>query len=56
MNWDNLDWDNFSCVDMTRRIKDEIDKEIANMTPDEVCEYLNKASVKFKASSSYELG
>jgi hypothetical protein len=37
MNWDNLDWDNFSCVDMARKIKDKIDSEIANIS---VVEYL----------------
>ncbi|MDR0517674.1 MAG: hypothetical protein LBH25_11580 [Fibromonadaceae bacterium] len=42
MNWDDLDWDNFSCVDMTRRIKDEIDKEITNIS---VVEYLRRKSV-----------
>jgi predicted transcriptional regulator len=55
MNWDDLDWDNFSCVDMTRRIKDKIDKDIANMTPNEVCEYLNKGRSEFKAAA-YGLG
>jgi len=24
MNWDNIDWDNFSCVDMTRAIRNEM--------------------------------
>jgi len=43
MNWDDIDWDNFSCVDMTRRIKDEIDAEIANMS---VVEYLENCRAK----------
>jgi len=24
LNWDNIDWDNFSCVDMTRVIRNEM--------------------------------
>ena len=40
MNWDNLDWDNFSCVDMARKIKDKIDAEFP--TIDALYEHLVK--------------
>jgi len=50
MNWDNLDWDNFSCVDMSRRIKNEIDAKFANMTGDEIVEYLHETHLEFSKS------
>ena len=37
MNWDNLDWDNFSCVDMQRQIRSKIAKERASIS---IVEYL----------------
>jgi hypothetical protein len=40
MNWDNLDWDNFSCVDMMRAIRNKINAEIVNMSSAEIIEYL----------------
>jgi len=52
MNWDDIDWDNFSCVDMTRRIKDKIDMEIANMAPNEVCEYLRNSHIEFEETTA----
>jgi len=42
MNWDNLDLDNFSCVNMVRRIKDKIDAEIAKVS---VVKYLENCRV-----------
>ena len=39
MNWDNLDWNNFSCVDMQRRIRSEIAAERGDMS---VVEYLRR--------------
>jgi len=40
MNWDNLDWSNFSCVDMARKIKAEISAELNAMTREErLCVY-----------------
>jgi hypothetical protein len=50
MNWDNLDWDNFSCVDMSRRIKDELDAKFATMSGDEIVAYLKDTSMRFKES------
>jgi len=52
MNWDSIDWNNFSCVDMTRKIKDEIDTEIADMTTDELMKYLHDAQLNFNKSLS----
>ena len=40
MNWDNLDWNNFSCVEMTRKIKDKIDAEFP--TVDALFDHLAK--------------
>ncbi|MCL1946348.1 MAG: hypothetical protein FWF51_04230 [Chitinivibrionia bacterium] len=40
MNWDNLDWDNFSCVEMSRKIKDKMDAEFP--TVDALYEHLVK--------------
>ena len=37
MNWNNVDWDNFSCVDMQRQIRSKIAEERANMS---IVEYL----------------
>jgi fido (protein-threonine AMPylation protein) len=42
MNWDNINWDNFSCVDMSRRIKDEISTELNAMTPGERHQYFER--------------
>ncbi|MCL2690614.1 MAG: hypothetical protein FWE57_12335 [Chitinispirillia bacterium] len=50
MKWDNIDWDNFSCVDMTRKIKNEIDAKFADMTGEEIVEYLRKTHLKFNKS------
>jgi len=50
MNWNNLDWDNFSCVDMARKIKNEIDTKFADMTGDEIVEYLHKTHLEFSKS------
>ena len=47
MKWDDLNWDDFSCVDMTRKIKEKIDAVIEDMTPNEVCEYLHKSHIEF---------
>ncbi|GBU23867.1 hypothetical protein R83H12_00486 [Fibrobacteria bacterium R8-3-H12] len=48
MNWDDLDWDNFSCVDMARKIKDKIDAEIANVS---VVEYLENCRANRRSKS-----
>ena len=37
MNWDNVDWNNFSCVDMQRQIRSKIAEERANLS---IVEYL----------------
>ena len=50
MKWDNIDWNNFSCVDMTRKIKNEIDAKFANMTGEEIVEYLRKTHLEFNRS------
>ena len=50
MNWDNLDWDNFSCVDMSRKVKNEIDAKFANMTGGEIVEYLHETHLEFSKS------
>ena len=39
MNWDNEDWDNFSCVDMQRQIRNKIAEERADMS---IVEYLRE--------------
>jgi len=36
------------CVAMTRAIKDKIDAKFANMTGDEIIEYLDKSHLKFE--------
>jgi hypothetical protein len=46
MNWDNLNWDNFSCVDMMRSIRNEFDAKFANMTKTERQEYLHEINLK----------
>jgi hypothetical protein len=51
MNWDNIDWDNFSCVDMMRAIRNEIDAKLAEMTDDEVSEYMKSLNLKFCETS-----
>jgi hypothetical protein len=51
MNWDNLDWDNFSCVDMMRAIRNEIDAKLANMTDDEVSDYMENLNLKFSETN-----
>ena len=48
MNWDNVDWDNFSCVDMQRQIRGKIAKERANMS---IVEYLRE---KRSAQNNFE--
>jgi len=48
MNWDNLDWEHFSCVDMARKIKDKIDAEIANVS---IMEYLENCRANRYAKS-----
>jgi len=51
MNWDNLDWDNFSCVDMARKIKDEMSAKLNAMTDEEELAYyerIHKAAVQRK--------
>ncbi|MDR0303922.1 MAG: hypothetical protein LBH98_04005 [Chitinispirillales bacterium] len=35
MNWDNIDWDNFSCVDMARKVKDEMSIKLNATTLEE---------------------
>ena len=35
MNWDNVDWDNFSCVDISRKLKDEMSAKLNAMTLEE---------------------
>jgi hypothetical protein len=40
MNWDNIDWKTFSCVDMSRKIKDEIEAKCPSV--DALYEYLVK--------------
>ena len=42
MNWNNVDWDNFSCVDMQRQIRSKIAKERAGMS---IVEYLRQKRV-----------
>jgi hypothetical protein len=51
MNWDNFDWDNFSCVDMMRTIRNEIDAKLAYMTDDEVSEYFENINLKFRETN-----
>jgi hypothetical protein len=51
MNRDNIDWDNFSCVDMMRAIRNEIDAKLADMTDDEVSEYMKSLNLKFCETS-----
>jgi hypothetical protein len=50
LNWDNIDWDHFSCVDMTRKIKDEIDAKFAGMTDEEVISCLDEVHSNFDSS------
>jgi hypothetical protein len=50
MNWDNIDWNNFSCVAMSRAIKDEMDVKFAEMTGDEIVNYLHEIHVNFDVS------
>jgi len=42
--------ENFRCdaIAMTRTIKDKIDAKFANMTGDEIVEYLDKAHLRFE--------
>jgi len=47
MSRDNLDWENFSCVNMMRSIRNRIDAKLANMTDDETSEYLKGINRKF---------
>jgi hypothetical protein len=47
MNWDDLDWNNFSCVDMARKIKNELDEKFANMAKGEISKYLEKSNLGF---------
>jgi len=51
MNWDNLDWDNFSCVDMMRAIRNEIDAKLAYMNDDEISEYMRNINLKFRETN-----
>jgi hypothetical protein len=51
MNWDNLDWDSFSCVDMMRTIRNEIDAKLACMTDDEVSEYFESLNLKIREAN-----
>jgi len=46
MNWNNLDWDNFSCVDMARKIKDEMSAKLNAMTPQERHLYFEHINAK----------
>ena len=47
MNSNNIDRDNFSCVDMMRKIRNEIDAELAPMTKAERLEYFRKINLKY---------
>ena len=47
MNWDNLDWNNFSCVDMARSIRNEIDARLDSMTPAERKKYYAEINAKY---------
>jgi hypothetical protein len=46
-----MNWDNFSCVDMMRTIRNEIDEKLAYMTDDEVSEYLENINMKFRETN-----
>jgi len=49
MNWDNVDWDNFSCVDMTRAIRNEMNAKYP--TTDALFEYLVSCRTKAETES-----
>jgi hypothetical protein len=42
LNWDDLDWNNFSCVDMARKIKDAMSAKLNAMTPEERHKYFSQ--------------
>jgi hypothetical protein len=46
MNWDNIDWNNFNCVDMSRRIKDERSAKLNAMTYEERLEYYERINLE----------
>jgi hypothetical protein len=46
-----MNWDNFSCVDMMRTIRNEIDEKLAYMTDDEVSEYFENINMKFRETN-----
>jgi len=52
MNRDNLDWDNFSCVEMTRTIRNEMNAEFP--TIDALFEHLVKRREEFAANKTTE--
>ena len=56
MNRDNLDWENFKCVDMMRVIRNKIDAKLANMTEAEVSEYFENVNRKFRETSRFANG
>ena len=43
-----MNWDNFSCVDIMRVIRNEIDAKLACMTDDEISDYLENINIKFR--------
>jgi len=43
MNWDNVDWDNFSCVDVARKLKDEMSAKLNAMTSEEELAYYKRS-------------
>lgn len=47
MSKDNIDWDNFSCVEMMRSIRNNIDAKLAIMTKEETLTYFNNINQKF---------
>ena len=52
MNWDNVNWDNFSCVDMQRQIRSKIAEERGTMP---IVEYLRKRASQNNAENSESL-
>ena len=42
-----MSWENFSCVDMARKIKDEISAELNAMTPEQRHLYFEELNSKY---------
>jgi hypothetical protein len=48
-----MSWDNFSCVDMARKIKDEISAKLNAMTPEE--RHLYFEHINHEAKQEFEV-